>query len=124
MLSDQYSSDEVARLEAECQASEITMWTTKPQSKQAELYSGTIRPLVEQLGWLHGIGRMVESSQATIDKIEKKRSVIKETNDKITEAKQRITKLQAELKASRQLDRDIDANTALIAQPGIGFSNL
>jgi DNA repair exonuclease SbcCD ATPase subunit/DNA repair exonuclease SbcCD nuclease subunit len=115
VLSDQYSADEVARLETECQASETTMWATKSQSKQHDLYTGTVRPLVEQLGWLHGIGKMIESSQATINKIEKKRLVIKETNDKITEAKQRITKLQAELKTVRQLDREIDTNAQLIS---------
>jgi DNA repair exonuclease SbcCD ATPase subunit len=90
------------------------MWSTKPQSKQQEAYTGTVRPLVEQLGWLHGIGRMVESSQATHEKIEKKRIGIKETNDKLVDAKSRITKLQIELKTGRQLDREIDANAALI----------
>lgn len=114
VLTDQFSREEVERLDRERLAHEPVMWSTKPQSKQTEFYNGTLRPLIERLGWLHGIGRMVESSQATLEKIDKKRLVIKETQDKITDAKSRITKLQSELKAGRQLDRDIDANASLI----------
>lgn len=114
MLTDQYSREEVERLDKEYITHEATLWTLKPPSKQQELFAGTIRPLIERLGWLHGIGRMVESSQVTQEKIEKKRLVIKETQDKIVDAKSRIAKLQGELKAGRQLEREIDSNSLLI----------
>lgn len=113
-LLDLYSDANMARLETELTQLEANLWSPSNKSKP-EYYTQTVRPTVENIGWLHGIGRLKASSQETTNKVEKKRQTIKETQDKIADAKTRMSKLQTELKAGRQLDRELDISVTRIA---------